>query len=345
LQTDRFHYIEAPQPELYELDTDPSESRNVAPNRPAVLSVLKEQLQERVRQYTPPKTSQGNSRLSAEASEKLRALGYVAYRSPVPAETLAVGLADPKTKVQEFNSILQAVDASKLGDFQRAHEILKQVQEKEPKLYLIPFLLGEADLKQGNWASAASELQRSLELNPDFDQAMTALARALHQQGQRDAAKTWVEKALKLNPENLKGWYQLGWMNLQYDPQAAIAAFQKALDIQPNFALARRDLGILLMQQQAYKQAANHLEKAAELGLSDPRLFNLLGIAYSRTNRFHAAIKVYRTALKADPKYAEAHLNLSYAYHKLNQTAAARAEYETACRLDEKLCAYVPGVQ
>jgi Flp pilus assembly protein TadD len=81
------------------------------------------------------------------------------------------------------------------------------------------------------------------------------------------------------------------------------------------------------------------------LGLSDPRLFNLLGIAYSRTNRFQAAVRVYHRALKSDPNYAEAHLNLSYAYHKLNQTAAARNEYEIACRLDQKLCSYVPGKQ
>jgi len=131
-------------------------------------------------------------------------------------------------------------------------------------------------------------------------------------------------------------------MSMGYDPAAAADAFEQTLVIQPSFAMAHRDLGMLLLQQQRFPEAASHLEKAAELGIDQARLYNFLGIAYSRTARFSAAAGVYKKALAKDPSYAEAHLNLSYAYQKLNRPADAKAEYQAACKLDQKLCQYRP---
>jgi protein O-mannosyl-transferase len=234
------------------------------------------------------------------------------------------------------------VDAGKMGKADRQRELLSQVEARNPDMYLIPFLFGEAQLEASDWASAEQSLRRCLKLNPDFDQAMSALARALHQQNKDDEARQWVDRALQLNPKNLKAWYQKGWMSMSADPVAAADAFAQTLAIQPSFAMAHRDLGILLLQQQRFPEAASHLEKAAELGLEQPRLYNFLGIAYSRSGRFSAAAGVYKKALAKDSSYAEAHLNLSYAYQKLNRPADARTEYRAACKLDSKLCQYRP---
>ena len=43
-QTERFHFIEAPKPELYDLETDPGETRNIAGEQPATASILKEKI-------------------------------------------------------------------------------------------------------------------------------------------------------------------------------------------------------------------------------------------------------------------------------------------------------------
>ena len=92
--------------------------------------------------------------------------------------------------------------------------------------------------------------------------------------------------------------------------------------------------------KQQYADAAVNLSKAIALGLNQPTLFNFLGICYSRTNRMPEALRSYRQALKLSPDYAEAHLNLGFAYLRLNQPAAARREYTTACRLNSALCKY-----
>jgi choline-sulfatase len=342
INTSAYQYIEAPKPELYDLRNDPAETKNLITEQKATASVLAQQLKDLVARYASDVQAANTSHLNAEAVEKLRSLGYMAYRSPVSAEALAAGLADPKDKIWDFNVVLGAVDAGKMGKADRQRELLLQVEARNPDMYLIPFLFGEAQLQASDWSSAEESLRRCLKLNPDFDQAMSALARALHQQNKDDEARQWVDKALQINPKNLKAWYQKGWMSMASDPSAAADAFEQTLAIQPSFAMAHRDLGMLLLQQQRFPEAASHLEKAADLGLEQPRLYNFLGIAYSRSGRFGAAAGVYKKALAKDSSYAEAHLNLSYAYQKLNRPADARAEYQTACKLDSKLCQYRP---
>ena len=342
LETSRYHYIDAPEPELYDLTADPEEKSNVAAQQTATVAVLKEKLQTRLQNhpFTPAQVGgqDGGSPLSPDALEKLRALGYVAYRSPVSAEALASGLPDPKSKLWEFNSILQAEDALRSGDVERGRWLLMQVREKDPTMYVVPFVLGEAALGEQKWDEADVELRKCLQLNPHFDQAMLGLARALIFQGKAEEAKQWTRGALKYNPENYRAWYQLGSIEARTDKQAAIADYEKAVSIQGSFPPLRKDLGLLQFQEGNYPEAAKHLSRAIALGINDAVVYNDLGISYSRTGRLRKGIDSYKQALKLDPDLAQAHLNLGYAYEQLNQKNLADREYQRACQLKTDLC-------
>jgi arylsulfatase A-like enzyme/Flp pilus assembly protein TadD len=338
LETARFHYIEAPQPELYDLTADPDETNNLAVEQSATSAVLKDKLQAllRKRPYTP--TTDSSSGLSPDALEKLRALGYVAYRSPVSANALAAGLADPKTKLWEFNSILDAEDALRAGDVTKGRTLLLQVREKDPEMYVVPFVLGETALGQQQWEEAATELRKCLELNPHFDQAMLGLGRALIFLGKTDEARQWSKSAIQYNPENYRAWYQLGFIDARTDKKQAIADYEKAVSIQPSFAPLRRDLGLLQFQEANYPEAAKHLSKAIELGIKEANLYNSLGISYSRTGHLRSAVVSYKEALKLAPDLAQTHLNLGFAYERLNEQTLAADEYKRACKLQSDLC-------
>ena len=117
-------------------------------------------------------------------------------------------MADPKSKLWEFNSILEAEDALRVGDAAKGKSLLLAVREKDPAMYIVPFVLGEAALKQAKWDEAATELRKCLELNPHFDQAMLGLARALIFQGKLDEARQWAHSAAESNPENYRAWYR-----------------------------------------------------------------------------------------------------------------------------------------
>ena len=342
LQSERFHYIDSPQPELYDLDADPAETKNIAAQQPATVAVLKEKLQRRLARnpFTRQDSNAGN--LSPDAQEKLRALGYFGFRAAVSPDQFKDSLADPKEKLWEFNAILKAQDAFQRGDADRAEAQLSEVQERDPKMYVIPFLLGESALRRQDWAKAAEQLQRCLVLNPNFDNAMTGLAKALAKLGRADDAKNWLNQAVQSNQQNYRAWYQLGLLAAN-DPAAARPAYEKSVAIQPNFPPGQRELGMLLFQQKDYSTATLHLEKAIALGLEDAPLHNFLGICYARTKQSLRAVREYQRALALDPNLAEAHLNLGYAYQLLYQPKAALAEYRTACRLEERFCKFVPA--
>lgn len=342
LESQRFHFIDAPKPELYDLADDPGEMKNIAAEQPATLAVLRESLQGLVSHnpFGAPNAAAGN--LSPEAQDKLRALGYFGFRAAVSPEALQKGLADPKDKLWEFNSILKAEDAFQQKRDDDAEALLRKVQEQDTQIYIIPFLLGESALRRENWEKAAEELMRCLQLNPNFDNAMTGLARALAKLGRAEEAKSWLDKALQSNPQNYRAWYQKGLLDAGV-PASARIAFEKSVSIQPNFSTGQRELGMSLFQQEDYAAAAIHLEKAVALGLDEPRLHNFLGICYNRIHRPAKAIREFEKAIQLDPNLAEAHLNLAFAHQILHQDKAAHDEYAAACKLDERFCKFARG--
>jgi choline-sulfatase len=344
LETSRYHYIDAREPELYDLVADPEEKNNIVLEQPATVAVLKDKLHKLEQQnaFTP----QGSTvELSPDAQEKLRALGYVAFRSPVPPDALAHGLPDPKSKLGEFNTILAAEDAFRANDPATGKKLLSEVDAKDPNMYVVGFLLGEAALTEKNWQEAADQFKRCLQLNPNFDQAMTGLSRALIYLGNDAGAQQWAQNALKYNPQNYRAWYQLGAIEAKTDKRAASAAYEKAVEIQGNFAPVRRDLGLLYYQQKDYANAAKHLAKATELGINEAQIYNFLGVSYSRTNRRAKAVESYKQALKLDPQLAEAHLNLGFAYEELGREPLANQEYQRACDSNADLCDLVKAHQ
>ena len=347
LETSRYHYIDAPEPELYDLAADPQEKNNLAAQQTATVAVLREKLQTRLRThpFTPSEVGgqDGSSKLSPDALEKLRALGYFGFRAAVSPESLKAGLADPKDKLWEFNTILKGEDALQRHDDDQAEAFLRQVQQQDPYIYVIPFLLGESALRRQNWERAADQLQRCLELNRNFDNAMTGLARALSRLGRVEEAKGWLQRALQSNPENYRAWYEIGLLEAGTNPTAALSAYQKASAIQPNFSPGQRELGMALFNRKDYAAAAIHLEKARALGLDDAHLRNFLGICYSQMHQISKAAREHKRAVELDPNLAEAHLNLAYDYQLLHHPKAAQQEYREACKLEERFCKLAPA--
>ena len=338
LESERFHLIEAPKPELYDLETDPGETRNIAAEQPATVAVLREKMQALLAHNPFTRQDAGAGNLSPDAQDKLRALGYFGFRAAVSAESLKQGLADPKDKLWEFNAVLKAQDAFQRKEDDQAEALLAEIQRKDPQIYVIPFLLGESALRRQNWEFAVEHLQRCLELNPNFDNAMTGLARALAKLGRVDEAKSWLGKALHSNPQNYRAWYQLGLLDAASDPAAALSSYQKAIVVQPNFSPGQLQLGLALFQRKDYAAAATHMEKAIALGLDDAHIHNFLGICYSQTNRMSKAVREHQRVIELDPKLAEGHLNLAYDYQRVGKSSQARAEYAIACKLEAKFC-------
>jgi len=93
LTDERFRYIKAPREELYDLSHDPHERTNLAEERPQPRQALRAALD----RVAASATIQTPSTVSAEARERLQALGYVGAQTDISTQP-GSDLPDPKDK-------------------------------------------------------------------------------------------------------------------------------------------------------------------------------------------------------------------------------------------------------
>ena len=85
-------------------------------------------------------------------------------------------------------------------------------------------------------------LTEMINTQPDFAEAWNRRAVLYYTQGQFEKSKDDCEQVVKLNPFHFGAWHGLGLCHAALgDYQAAIAAFRKALEIQP-YALVNQKL-------------------------------------------------------------------------------------------------------
>ena len=115
-RTAGFKFIQAPHPELYDLQNDPSEKANRAGEPGALLSDLSSQLEVALRHPTPSVPAQS---VDAETADRLRALGYVSGgRAARPA---GAPLRDPKDGVRLLPRLNRGMSAPRLKPLSRVN--------------------------------------------------------------------------------------------------------------------------------------------------------------------------------------------------------------------------------
>ena len=80
LQEGRFKLIDAPRPELYDLERDPFEERNIHAERPTVADAMRRRLTQMANESEAPDGLAPADELSPDARERLHALGYIGAR-------------------------------------------------------------------------------------------------------------------------------------------------------------------------------------------------------------------------------------------------------------------------
>jgi len=126
------------------------------------------------------------------------------------------------------------------------------------------------------------------------------------------------------------------------DADNAIQEYQNALDLNPNNAEARRQMGFLLYNvKKQYDQGMTHYRKALALTPDDPRIHHDLGMALLHQQQFHSAAAHLSRALRDMPtglgeqyQPANIHYNLGLALCYDGHADPAVAHLSEAVRLE-----------
>lgn len=124
---------------------------------------------------------------------------------------------------------------------------------------------------------------------------------------------------------------------LEEDPASqneAIAAYKKAIELEPRHAAAHINLGTLYYNRQDYRLAEAHYRAAIVADARYALAHFDLGNVLDETGRLDEAIRAYRQAILLAPTYADAHYNLALAYEKLKQPRKALTHWRAYTRMD-----------
>jgi tetratricopeptide (TPR) repeat protein len=124
---------------------------------------------------------------------------------------------------------------------------------------------------------------------------------------------------------------------LEEDPTAqdeAIAAYKRAIELEPAHAAAHINLGTLYYNRRDYPLAEKHYRAAIAADSRYALAYFDLGNVLDETGRMLDAVKAYKQALQLASTYADAHYNLALAYEKLKQPRLALRHWRAYLKLD-----------
>src|SRR5919106_2139796 len=148
----------------------------------------------------------------------------------------------------------------------------------------------------------------------------------------RNTATLWSH-ALRIEPNSSIAHYNLArFLAKQGDHADAIAHYRRALSIRPD-ADAHNNLGLLLAIRGEVDASIEEFQKAAQIDPNYARAFFNLGRVYARLDEPERALQNYRRALELSPNEAEIHLGLGNVLARQGQQKVASEHFENAVKL------------
>src|ERR1039458_6194701 len=111
----KYHFIDAPRPELYDLAKDPGELHNLLGEKKAVAEEMRAKLTAMIRDYSAGKELAEKTGLDPALMERLKALGYAAFSGGSDPSMSSRELPDPKDRIEAYEEFSDAMAASQAG--------------------------------------------------------------------------------------------------------------------------------------------------------------------------------------------------------------------------------------
>jgi len=141
-------------------------------------------------------------------------------------------------------------------------------------------------------------------------------------------ATLW-EDAVQRAPNKSRVWFNLGGAYIHSDPERARAAYNRALELTPDFAQAYYDLGLIEQTKRNYDQAVRYYEQTLRL---DPNYWpasNNLGNTLMSLGRNDEALKAFQTTLRLNPDHWPSQYNIAIVYFSSSRFAEAIPQLRT----------------
>jgi arylsulfatase A-like enzyme/Flp pilus assembly protein TadD len=357
LTDDRYQYIEAPRPELYDFVADPMERNDLASGTPPPLRSMRASLAALHRPFVGPEAS------TPEELKRLASLGYIRVSSPVPDSRT---LPDPKDNVETLRDFHRLLDLYYAERDEEAIALARRVVARDPRIFSAWTALAGSLERTGKGPQAVRALregisQSSVETPPEqLSQAYDDLARLLKQTGdsrgreqalrdavargviseaaRRDLARLYLESGRARDAIGLLGSAPVQEAESLEVLGVALAAAGKndearetlvrASAAAPGNARIALNLGILALHRSDFRDARNWFSKSIQLKPGNPTALADLGLAQAALGDETSAAESWGKALELDPRQCDALYNLALLELKKGDTQQGRVRLE-----------------
>jgi arylsulfatase A-like enzyme/Tfp pilus assembly protein PilF len=302
--SENYKYIDLPLEELYSLELDFQEEKNLASTERLIVKKLNDKL-ERVKKSSSNPEMEKKKRITEdpETMRKLRSLGYVSGSAQKPLKKTFTEEDDPKRLIGLDNLSDEAT-----GDFLKGHSQL-----------------------------AVEKLKRVIDFRPDFTLAYSNLAFIYHEKGELRKAIELLERVAALDLANSSQMAMLGiYFQEAGELQKSLNILEPLVEEYPYEADALNNLAITYWRLGRYKKAEQTFAKLLSLDPGYASAYNNLGSVYLGKKEYDEAIRQFNKAIEYDPNLASPYNGLGVAFSKKGETEKAIANWKKAVELSDK---------
>lgn len=223
--------------------------------------------------------------------------------------------------------------AVKAGYEEEAERAFLLAVELSPQIGLPYECLGLLYLERDSPELAEGYLKKSLEFE-ESARSYTLLGVSLFRQSDFQAARAAFNKALRIEPSYEEAYYNLALTFRDEQPNEAVRLLERAIDIDPAYAAAHRELGWCQRRFMNLPEALYHLKRAVELNQSDGWSYIYLGNTLWTINDMASAEEAFRKAIEAWPEDSIGYWCLALFYEYQGKLDEAGNLYQIGLEID-----------
>jgi arylsulfatase A-like enzyme/Flp pilus assembly protein TadD len=317
-------YIDLPIPELYDLEADPGETRNLVATRGQDLERLRGLLASRLRE------DRGAARVKEDPAtlEKLHALGYLAGGAAATKQHYSVD-DDPKRLIDVDTRTRDVIRLYREGDIEGALALCHENIRQRPDMPLAYLHLAYLERARGNIGRAIMAARKAFELRPLDAESVSLYAVYLTEAGRaKEAAEVLAPYMTTVQPDpdvlTARGMAlaSLGrW-------EEALETFQRSRVTDPSNARMLVNSGTVYLMAGDLPHARQAFEAVLDIDPGVARAHNSLGVIAAREGRTDEAIERWRRAVALDSRDYQTLFNLGVTLRKAGREAEARPYLE-----------------
>jgi tetratricopeptide (TPR) repeat protein len=215
--------------------------------------------------------------------------------------------------------------------YEKALTLRPEYAEASENLVRLLLRVGRADEAEAGLKLRIRHAPRSIPLRNQY-------VRVLLARGRDDEAETEAKRILKVEERNIDAMLHLAtlWYG-QKKYELARTVLDNARQIDPNEPAVWNLLAFCQLALEQRPLALESLRKASELREDFPEAHNNYGALLAETNDCDGAIRELELAARYAPEAADVRVNLGNAYRCARRFTDARTQYERALALDAKL--------